>query len=90
MSVFLGLPGYGEVKSVKLKIEEVVESIFSDIKYEIGNDVEVGLAGSLAGKDGVNIVSGTGSIGLGKDSTGTFARCGGCSLDREKDIRNIF
>ena len=35
------------------------------------------LAGSLAGKDGVNIVSGTGSIGLGKDSTGTFARCGG-------------
>lgn len=76
-SVFLGLPGYGEVKSVKLKIEEVVESIFSDIKYEIGNDVEVGLAGSLAGKDGINIVSGTGSIALGKDSTGTFARCGG-------------
>lgn len=75
--VFLGLPGYGEVKSVKLKIEEVVESIFSDIKYEIGNDVEVGLAGSLAGKDGINIVSGTGSIALGKDSTGTFARCGG-------------
>lgn len=76
-AIFLGLPGYGEVKSVKLKIEELVENIFSDIKYTIGNDVEVGLAGSLAGKDGINIVSGTGSIALGKDSTGAFARCGG-------------
>lgn len=76
-SVFLGLPGYGEVKSVKLKIEELVESILGDIKYEIGNDVEVGLAGSLAGKEGINIVSGTGSIALGKDSKGNFARCGG-------------
>lgn len=75
--VFLGLPGYGEVKSVKHKIEEVVKSILGDIKYEIGNDVEVGLAGSLAGEDGINIVSGTGSIALGKDSTGSFARCGG-------------
>ena len=75
--VFLGLPGYGEVKSVKHKIVEVVKSILGDIKYEIGNDVEVGLAGSLAGEDGINIVSGTGSIALGKDSTGSFARCGG-------------
>lgn len=76
-AIFLGLPGYGEIKSVKLKIEELVGRIFNDIKYEIGNDVEVGLAGSLAGKEGINIVSGTGSIALGKDLTGKFARCGG-------------
>ncbi|MGL5692595.1 MAG: BadF/BadG/BcrA/BcrD ATPase family protein, partial [Peptostreptococcaceae bacterium] len=60
--LFLGLPGYGEVKSVKIQIEELVAKMFSDIKYAIGNDVEVGLAGSLAGKNGINIVSGTGSI----------------------------
>ncbi|MGL5329209.1 MAG: N-acetylglucosamine kinase [Peptostreptococcaceae bacterium] len=75
--IFLGLPGYGEVKSVKKQIEELVAKMFSDIKYAIGNDVEVGLAGSLAGKNGINIVSGTGSIALGKDSSGEYARCGG-------------
>ncbi|MGL4911488.1 MAG: N-acetylglucosamine kinase [Romboutsia sp.] len=76
-SVFLGLPGYGEVKSVKVKLDEIVANILGDIKFEIGNDVEVGLAGSLAGNCGINIVSGTGSIALGKDFTGKSVRCGG-------------
>ncbi|MEG1311453.1 MAG: BadF/BadG/BcrA/BcrD ATPase family protein [Romboutsia sp.] len=76
-AIFLGLPGYGEVKSVKLKLDKIVEFVFEGIKFEVGNDVEVGLAGSLAGSDGINIVSGTGSIALGKDSTGDFIRCGG-------------
>lgn len=76
-SAFLGLPGYGEVKSVKLKLEEIVSVIFDGINFKIGNDVEVGLAGSLAGSDGINIVSGTGSIALGKDSNGNMTRCGG-------------
>lgn len=76
-AVFLGLPGYGEVKSVKAKLDEIVDSILKDIAHKVGNDVEVGLGGSLAGADGINIVSGTGSIALGKDSKGNFTRCGG-------------
>lgn len=76
-AIFLGLPGYGEVKSVKQKLDELAAKIFDGIKYGVGNDVEVGLAGSLAGENGINIVSGTGSIALGKDRKGNFARCGG-------------
>ena len=76
-AVFLGLPGYGEVKSVKIQLDTIVAKILCDIKFEIGNDVEVGLAGSLAGNCGINIVSGTGSIALGKDSNGKSIRCGG-------------
>lgn len=76
-SAFLGLPGYGEVKSVKIKIDDIVNKVFKGIKVEVGNDVEVGLYGSLAGREGINIVSGTGSIALGRDSKGNFRRCGG-------------
>jgi N-acetylglucosamine kinase-like BadF-type ATPase len=76
-SAFLGLPGYGEVKSVAVKIDNIVNNVFKDIKSKVGNDVEVGLAGSLAGKEGINIVSGTGSIALGRDSKGNTTRCGG-------------
>lgn len=75
--VFIGLPGYGEVKSVKCELDRIVANILGDIKFEIGNDVEVGLAGSLAGECGINIVSGTGSIALGKDTNGKTVRCGG-------------
>lgn len=76
-SVFLGLPGYGEVKSVATNIDNIVKKILKEIKFKVGNDVEVGLAGSLAGKEGINIVSGTGSIALGKNSKGKTIRCGG-------------
>ncbi|WP_373600961.1 N-acetylglucosamine kinase [Paraclostridium bifermentans] len=76
-SAFLGLPGYGEVKSVAYEIDSIVAEIFESIKFKVGNDVEVGLAGSLAGKSGINIVSGTGSIALGKDINGKTIRCGG-------------
>ncbi|MGL5753177.1 MAG: N-acetylglucosamine kinase [Paraclostridium sp.] len=76
-SAFLGLPGYGEVKNVQVKIDDIVKKVFEGIEVSVGNDVEVGLSGSLAGKEGINIVSGTGSIALGKDSKGNFRRCGG-------------
>ncbi|MEX6585606.1 N-acetylglucosamine kinase [Paraclostridium bifermentans] len=76
-SVFLGIPGYGEVKSVVKKINCICERVFNKIEFRIGNDVEAGFEGSLAGKPGINIVSGTGSIALGKDLHGNTIRCGG-------------
>ncbi|MGL5330672.1 MAG: N-acetylglucosamine kinase [Peptostreptococcaceae bacterium] len=76
-AAFLGLPGYGEVKYVKDKLDEIVGEVLDGIKFKIGNDVEVGLAGSLGGECGINIVSGTGSIALGKDLNGNIVRCGG-------------
>lgn len=48
-AAFIGLPGYGEVKDAKIKLDEIVKTVFNDIKFQIGNDVEVGLSASLAG-----------------------------------------
>ncbi|MGL5754809.1 MAG: N-acetylglucosamine kinase [Paraclostridium sp.] len=76
-SAVLGLPGYGEVKNVAIKIDSIVSKVFEGIYFKVVNDVEVGLEGSLAGKEGINIVSGTGSIALGKNEKGNTIRCGG-------------
>lgn len=76
-SVFLGIPGYGEVKNVAEKIDCIVERVFNKINFKIGNDVEAAFEGSLAGKPGINIVSGTGAIAIGKDAQGNMIRCGG-------------
>lgn len=74
--VYLGLAGYGIVSEVADKIAEVVGYVFNDIEYSLSSDVRVAIAGALAGEDGINIVSGTGSIALAlKDNE--IIRCGG-------------
>ncbi len=45
-------------------------------RYSCGNDMVCGWAGALAGADGINIVSGTGSIAYG-EFAGRNARAGG-------------
>lgn len=61
---FIGLAGYGRIEEVRIKIEEVVKKAFEGVNYILGNDVQVAIAGALKGQDGINIVSGTGSIAL--------------------------
>lgn len=61
---YIGLAGYGKLKEVVNKIEKVVENSFNDIPYELGNDVQVAMAGALKGEEGIIIVAGTGSIGF--------------------------
>jgi N-acetylglucosamine kinase-like BadF-type ATPase len=48
----------------------------SDI-YRITHDAEIALAGATAGKPGVVVIAGTGSMAFGKDPEGQTARAGG-------------
>lgn len=75
-SVF-GVPGYGEIEKDKIIIENIIEKVLDSDKYKIVNDVEVGWAGSLGCKAGINIVAGTGSIAYGRDKKANSERTGG-------------
>ncbi|MGG7077969.1 BadF/BadG/BcrA/BcrD ATPase family protein [Clostridium sardiniense] len=75
--VFLGIPGYGESKSDKNIIDDIVGDIFNGINYTVGNDAVAGWAAGTGCNDGINIVSGTGSIAYGRNKEGIEARCGG-------------
>ena len=55
---------------------ELPASFLAKDRYSCNNDTVCGWAGSLACKDGINIVSGTGSISYGENN-GKTARCGG-------------
>lgn len=74
---FLGIPGYGEAHKDMVIINSIIGNILTSGLYKIGNDAEVGWAGSLACKPGINIVAGTGTIGFGIDNIGKSARVGG-------------
>ncbi|HPT82375.1 MAG TPA: BadF/BadG/BcrA/BcrD ATPase family protein [Limnochordia bacterium] len=73
---FLGVPGFGENAEAAREMEEKIGS-FLDSRFQCGNDVEAGWAGSLACRPGINLVCGTGAIGYGKDPNGLGARSSG-------------
>ena len=73
---FFGIPCYGEDQNMLETLNQLPSSIFDREKYSCDNDTVCGWAGSLAGQDGINIISGTGSISYGENN-GKSARCGG-------------
>lgn len=73
---FLGLPAYGEDRSLQARLDAAPAAALSGGRYSCGNDMVCGWAGALAGADGINIVAGTGSIGYGEYG-GRSARAGG-------------
>jgi len=75
--VCIGLPLYGENRSMDAEMEKRLRAVFDPVPLQICNDVEVGWAGSLAGQPGIHIVAGTGSIVYGRDESGASLRCGG-------------
>ena len=75
--VYAGFAGYGDVVSDQPMIDEAIRKAFGDIPYAAGNDSENALEGALAGRPGINIIAGTGSIGSGRNAAGQFMRCGG-------------
>jgi N-acetylglucosamine kinase-like BadF-type ATPase len=46
-------------------------------KFKITNDAEIALSGATAGRPGIIIIAGTGSIAFGKNASGRTARAGG-------------
>ena len=73
----IGLPFFGELAQKDAEIVEALAARFTGIACHIVNDCEVAWAGSLAGKPGINVVSGTGSIVFGRNEAGQTARAGG-------------
>jgi len=73
---FLGLPAYGEDRSLQPKLDAAPAGALPHGRYRCGNDMVCGWAGALAGADGINIVAGTGSIAYGEYG-GRGARAGG-------------
>ncbi|MGA7538560.1 MAG: BadF/BadG/BcrA/BcrD ATPase family protein [Steroidobacteraceae bacterium] len=73
---FLGLPAYGEDSKLLPALDAAPSQALPHGRYRCDNDMVCGWAGALAGADGINIVSGTGSIAYG-EFAGRTARAGG-------------
>jgi len=73
---FLGLPAYGEDNRLLAVLDRAASPILPPQRYRCANDMVCGWAGALGGRDGINIVAGTGSIAYG-EFEGRSARAGG-------------
>ncbi|MGO2076599.1 MAG: N-acetylglucosamine kinase [Pseudoalteromonas sp.] len=73
---FFGLPAYGEDSKLINEINALPSHFMCSDKYHCDNDMVNGWAAAFNGADGINIVSGTGSIAYGV-SNNQNARCGG-------------
>lgn len=75
---FFGLPGYGEVGADVPRLQAIVRKVLGHDRFGCDNDMVGGWAGALAGRDGINVVAGTGSIAYG-EHLGLAHRAGGWS-----------
>lgn len=73
---FFGLPCYGEDSRLIETLDALPSAFLDRARYRCDNDMLCGWAAAFDGDDGINIVSGTGSIAYGVRQ-GVSARCGG-------------
>jgi N-acetylglucosamine kinase-like BadF-type ATPase len=73
---FIGLPAHGEDSGLAPRLDALAASVLPAARFRCGNDMVCGWAGALAGRDGINLVAGTGSIAYGEWAART-ARAGG-------------
>ncbi|RVW00901.1 N-acetylglucosamine kinase [Rhodococcus spongiicola] len=73
---FFGLPSYGEVSSDIKRLDSLPAEILGHDRFSCHNDMICGWAGSLACADGINVISGTGSMTYG-ERLGRGYRVGG-------------
>lgn len=62
VGIGFGLAGYGQDPRIRASIEEVVRAVAGERPFELVNDVRAAWASSLAVRDGVAVICGTGSI----------------------------
>jgi N-acetylglucosamine kinase-like BadF-type ATPase len=75
-AAFFGIPGYGEASGDIEELDAVPGRVLGHDRYSCDNDMVCGWAGSLAGEDGINVISGTGSMTYG-ERHGVGHRVGG-------------
>jgi N-acetylglucosamine kinase-like BadF-type ATPase len=73
---FFGIPAYGEHRAEVPLIDAIPRQVLGHDRYSCDNDMVCGWAGSLGLADGINVISGTGSMAYGERS-GRRARTGG-------------
>lgn len=73
---FFGLPGYGESSREVPELDAIPRGVLAHERYMVDNDMVCGWAGSLGAGDGINVISGTGSMTYGEHA-GRAARVGG-------------
>jgi N-acetylglucosamine kinase-like BadF-type ATPase len=73
---FIGLPAHGEDSALQPRLDAIATTLLPSLRHRCGNDMICGWAGALAGRDGINLVAGTGSIAYG-EFAGRRARTGG-------------
>jgi glucosamine kinase len=77
VAVAAALPAYGEVAHLSRLLEDTIERAFPNARTRILNDVDAAHLGALAGRPGILILSGTGSMAWARDAGGRSARTGG-------------
>ncbi|OBF38055.1 N-acetylglucosamine kinase [Mycobacterium sp. ACS1612] len=75
-AAFFGIPGYGEASEDVERLDAVPGLVLGHDRYSCNNDMVCGWAGSLACEDGINVISGTGSMTYG-ERQGVGHRVGG-------------
>ncbi|MFI7386221.1 N-acetylglucosamine kinase [Streptomyces sp. NPDC049813] len=73
---YFGLPAHGESPRLTEALDALPAAVLGHDRYAVGNDMMCGWAGSLGLADGVNVISGTGSMAYGV-LRGGQARTGG-------------
>ncbi len=73
---FIGLPAHGEDSALLRRLDGIAAQVLPLERHRCGNDMVCGWAGALAGRDGINVVAGTGSIAYGEFES-RCARAGG-------------
>jgi N-acetylglucosamine kinase-like BadF-type ATPase len=73
---FFGLPAYGEVIADLPALDAAPRAALGHQRYRCDNDMVCGWAGSLGAMDGINVISGTGSMTYG-ERRGNAVRVGG-------------
>lgn len=71
------LPSYGEVEAVSLAQSEAIASVLGTWPRCILNDVDVAQIGAFAGRPGILVLAGTGSMVWARDVEGRSHRIGG-------------
>jgi N-acetylglucosamine kinase-like BadF-type ATPase len=73
---FFGLPAYGEDRGLQAQLDQLPLKALPNTPFRCGNDMLCSWAGSLACRDGISVIAGTGSIAYGQYA-GREARAGG-------------
>jgi N-acetylglucosamine kinase-like BadF-type ATPase len=73
---FVGLPAYGEVGADVPALDAAARGALGHERCRCANDMVCGWAGSLGAQDGINVISGTGSMTYG-ERRGRSVRAGG-------------